>query len=371
MTALATETTTTVTTHTATMLAAVRHALLAVAKRPSVPVLSHLRVWSESGHLRVAAYDYDTAIIRHLDAEGAIEPMLLPGVQLRDALARLDQKQPVTLGRDLDKALITQGTRTVTLRLGDMADYPDLPAVPEGRALSVAGPVLASMVTGVGPFVGKDDMLPVLTAMHFKLDGDTLYAEATDRFRAAYMSGLVHSHVDTLDVIVHNMKNVATIMGKDDTVSVHVDPVNIVFVSASGTICQRLHDGDFPRLRALFPSEANTVTEFEPVAFLSALKFVEAGVRRNEGIEVSVADGRIDLRATNDDGETTDHIPAEITGEDVRTAFNPTFLTDVVKVFGKDNPVRMSHTLATKPAVFESDSIPNLRVLLMPRRLVS
>ena len=54
----------------------------------------------------------------------------------------------------------------------------------------------------------------------------------------------------------------------------------------------------------------------------------------------------------------------------METGFNPKFLAEAVKTAAVADVV-MSSTLLTKPSVFECESVPNLRVLLMPRRLVS
>lgn len=368
---MSTTTVTTVTTNTADLLTAVKHVLLGVGKRPSVPVLGCIRIVAEDNVLAVAGFDFETRVSRTVAGEGDLPEALVPGVALKDAVARLDQKQPVTLAVDGEYLLITQGTRNVKLRTGYLEDYPALPPVPVTPALETTGYNLAALTNGLMPFVGKDDMLPVLTGIHFKLDGDSLVGETTDRFRAAYMDKIVLAHVEDFDVLVPNMPVVATVLGKDDAVEVSVKDGTIFFNGTTGVVSVRLLDGSFPRIRALFPSEPNTVTTFEPVGFLSAVKFVQAGVRKNEAVEVHVTEGEVTLRASNDEGETSDRVEATVVGDDVSTGFNPAYLTDVVKVWGKDNRVRMLSTTAHKPAMFESDSIPTLRVLLMPRRLVS
>jgi len=370
MSALAIETTT-VTTGTAMLVEAVKHALLGVSKRPPVPLLACLVVAAESDVLAVTGFDFETRVTRHMEAAGDLPQTLVVGSALKDALTRLDQKKPVTLTVDDEHLVITQGSRTVRLKSHDMAEYPALPPVPVTPALETTGYNLAALSTGLTPSVGKDDMLPVLTGIHLKLDGDTLVGEATDRFRAAYMEKIVLSHVEEFDVLVPRLPAVAAVLGKDDAVAVSVENGIIFFDGTTGVVSVRLIDGSFPRIRALFPAEPNTISEFEPVGFLSAVKFVEAGVRKNEAIQVHVTEGKVTLSASNDEGETSDHVPAEVVGNDLHTGFNPAYLTDAVKVFGKDNPVRMSSTVAIKPVVFESDSIPTLRVLLMPRRLVS
>lgn len=370
MSALATETAT-VSTLTAPLVTAVKHALLAVPRRPAAPILAHVRVSAGAGSLEVSGYDFETAVTRAVDAEGALETVLVPGSALKDTLTRLDQRKDVSLSVEAGRLVITQGSRTVALKIEDPTEYPGLPTAPKDTVLETTGGQLAAMTQGLIPFTGKDDMLPVLTGIHLKLEGDTLVGEATDRFRAAYMHTLVLSRGDQLDVLVPHMTRVATVLGQDEPVTVSVKDQTIFFASATATISQRLLEGEFPKIRALFPSETTTVATLDPTAFLSALKFVEVGVARNEAVKVEVEEDRLRLVATDGDSQHCDTVPAAVAGGSLETGFNPKFLGEVVKVWGKTDPVRMRLTTPAKPALFESDSIPTLRVLLMPRRLVN
>ena len=317
MSAIAVETTTTVVTNTAPLLAAVKDALRAVSKRPTTPIMAFLHVSADAGALQVSGFDWETGVTRTIDASGFVAPFVVTGIAFRDALARLDQKQPVNIGWAGDRVTITQGTRTVNLKTGDVGEFPALPAVTSEAVLTTTGQHVAAMVAGVLPFVGKDDMLPALTGINLTLEGDTLYGEGTDRFRAAYTHHLVKAHVEKFEALVPNMATVAAVMGNEPHVTVHLDQGIIAFSSQTTLVTLRVLDGQFPKLRRLYPEDGavNTVTEFEPVAFLSAVKFVEAGVPKNGTLAVTVSDGITGtayLSSTNDDGdEHKDTVPAD------------------------------------------------------------
>ena len=83
-------------------------------------------------------------------------------------------------------------------------------------------------------------------------------------------------------------------------------------------------------------------------------------------------DGRVVLAANSDDQAAfSDEVKATTTGPATQSGYNPTLLTSVVKVYGKGHDVRLEQQTAAKPATFTSDAEPNLRVLLMPRRLAA
>src|SRR3954464_5015042 len=164
---------TTTRANTATLVAAVKDALRAVPKRTPLPVLTHLRLSAETDTIVVTGFDYELSITRMVRGAGVMEPVLLPGIPLRDALMRLDQKQDVNLSVDGQKVTLQQGTRSVTLNTFPIEEYPALPVRDEARGLfETTGTILDTMAKGVCPFVGKDDGLPVLTATHLRLEGD-------------------------------------------------------------------------------------------------------------------------------------------------------------------------------------------------------
>ena len=145
--------------------------------------------------------------------------------------------------------------------------------------------------------VGKDDMLPALTGFHLRLvDGDTLHGETTDRFRLAHIHRPVAGHVDNLDVLVPNLPAIAAVLGKSVSIEVHSAIANLGalrFVGDDTVVTQRLLEGQFPKVQSLFPTDPTRTTTFEPVGFLSALKFVEAGVERNSAVTFATAEGSI------------------------------------------------------------------------------
>lgn len=357
----------------ASFLAVVKDSLRAVSNR-ALPVMSGLRLESDGHRLTVTGYDYETSITRRLDASGVLPACLVPAFPLRDALARLDQRAPVAAAVEDGKFLLTQDRKRVTLSLLEIEDYPDLPVI-EGPDFLIAGDRLARLAASVTPFVGKDDMLPVLQAVHLVYDGGELLAQVTDRFRAAEFRApvLASNGCPANSVLMPYLGTIGPLFAGEHAVSVTFLDDYARLTSDDVTVTVRLIDGSFPRISALFPTEFATLVEFEPLAFLKALKFVEAGVERNTAIMFATTGDTNVTLSTNADSEVamSDECPARVVGEQITTGYNPAFLADAVKVYGKGHDVRLSLTTSTKPAVITCESIPELRVLLMPRRLAS
>ena len=139
----------------------------------------------------------------------------------------------------------------------------------------------------------------------------------------------------------------------------------------------RLLDGEFPKVRTLFPSEQGTLARVDRVTLVEAVKRVSLVAERNTAVQLSFADGSLTLDAgSGDEALATEQIDASIKGEDITTGFNPQFLLDGLTAI-EAPVVELAFTAASKPAVMagvdglDGEADLSFRYLLMPRRLLS
>ena len=66
-----------------------------------------------------------------------------------------------------------------------MAEYPELPPMPEATGTIASSDEFAQAVAQVVVAAGRDELLPVFTGVRVEIEGDTLSLLATDRYRMA------------------------------------------------------------------------------------------------------------------------------------------------------------------------------------------
>ena len=163
---------------------------------------------------------------------------------------------------------LTCGSARFSLQTMPVEDYPALPDMPaatgtvdsEGFAHAVAQAVTAA---------GRDDMLPVLTGVRIEIDGSTISLLATDRFRLSHRELAWNPH--TPDVSAAALVP-ARVLG-DTAKSLTAGGEVTIALSTTGTgegiigfegeapggrrrTTTRLLDGEFPKVRSLFPQRA-------------------------------------------------------------------------------------------------------------------
>jgi DNA polymerase-3 subunit beta len=236
---------------------------------------------------------------------------------------------------------------------------------------------------------GRDDMLPVLTGVRIEIDGSTISLLATDRFRLSHrelgwnprtpdesLAALVPARV-----LGDTAKSLTS--GSEVTIALAASGRGEGIIGFEGAgpggvrrTTTRLLDGEFPKVRSLFPSEHQTVAKIDKATLIESVKRVALVAERNTAVQLAFSDGVLTLDAgSGDEAQASESIEARIEGEDITTGFNPQFLLDGLTAIDED-VVELAFTQASKPVVIsgstgEGRDDSGFRYLLMPRRLLS
>jgi DNA polymerase III subunit beta len=367
---------------------AVNWAFQGVAKRYACKALEGMRITVADGRLTMAAFDYDVTATAHVfgdDAESGT--IMVTGLQLRDAIRALPKGKNVRAVISADDAALTITCDGITSHVPavgwDLAEYPALPDMP-AHAGTIAGVAFARMVTRVSAAAGTDDTLPSLKCVAVEMS-DKLSMAATDRYRLACdvadwtSSGLDAPKGDVL-VPAKILAAFAKASGGAGKITVHAGGNDIPsgksvyfdgmagFATDERELIVHTVSGQFPRWRGLLPDSAETTVTADAAALVAAVKRAGAVAERATPVRFE-ANGAIHLQVWNDGTLASDQeIPAERTGPEITTAFNPAYLASLV--VGVTGTVRFGFTAAGKPAqISAADDSDAFRAILMPIRM--
>lgn len=372
---------------------AVAWAARSLPVRPSVPVLAGLLI--EAGDvdgsegLRLSTFDYETSARAVLNASVSAEGTALVSGRLLADICRSLPNKPVELTLEGAKVSLTCGSARFSLQTLPVEDYPSLPDMPSASG-TVQADVFAHAVAQAVTAAGRDDMLPVLTGVRVEIDGSSVALLATDRFRLAHRELDWHPHTPDstaaalvpAKVLADTAKSLAG--GGEISIALSAGGSGEGIIgfegSAGGAVRRtttRLLDGEFPKVRSLFPPEHLTVARVDKAALVESVKRVALVAERNTAVQLAFADGALTLDAgSGDEAQATELLEATITGGDITTGFNPQYLLDGLTAI-EAPVVELAFTQASKPVVLsgvdslDGDAQHDFRYLLMPRRLLS
>ena len=255
---------------------------------------------------------------------------------------------------------------------------------------TVASEAFAHAVAQAVTAAGRDDMLPVLTGVRIEIDGSTISLLATDRFRLSHRelewSPRTPDESAAALVPARVLGDTAKSLTAGGEVTIALATTGIgrghhrLRGRAPGGLRRtttRLLDGEFPKVRSLFPSEHQTTALVDKAALVESVKRVALVAERNTAVQLAFSDGVLTLDAgSGDEAQASESIEATIDGEDITTGFNPQFLLDGLERHrpagrraGLHPGVEAGGAQRVGRRTVEPDSA--FRYLLMPRRLLS
>ncbi|OIV37238.1 DNA polymerase III subunit beta [Mangrovactinospora gilvigrisea] len=361
---------------------AVAWAARSLPARPPAPVLAGLLLRTGEDRLSLSGFDYEVSAKVEVEAEVEDEGTVLVSGRLLSDIARSLPNRPVELSTDGSKATLVCGSSRFTLHTLPVDEYPALPEMPT-TAGTVPGDVFASAVSQVAVAASRDDTLPVLTGVRLEIEGDTLTLAATDRYRFAVRELLWKPEQADLNAVAlvpaKTLLDTARSLTGGESVTVALSDGGageglIGFEGAGRRTTTRLLEGDIPKYRTLFPTEFSAVAAIETAPFTEAVKRVALVAERNTPVRLTFEQGVLTLEAgSGDDAQASERVDANLEGDDISIAFNPTFLLDGLSAI--DSPVaQLSFTTSTKPALLsgktalDAEADTSYRYLIMPVR---
>lgn len=359
--------------------------------RPPVPVLAGVLLEADaSGSLRLSCFDYEVSARIEVPADVVTAGRALVSGRLLADIARSLPARPVHVVAEGSKVSVTCGASRFTLLTMPVEEYPELPAMPDAVG-SLAGDAFTEAVAQVTVAASRDETLPVLTGVRVEIEGDVLTLLATDRYRLAvrelpWQAGSAGTSATAL-VRAKTLSDVARALGSGEVTLALASSATgqtapgtrasglVGFEAGGRRSTSLLVDGDYPKVRALFPDTSPVVAVVATAPLLEAVRRVALVAERAAPVRLSFSSGQVVLEAgQGEDAQASEALEATLEGDDITIAFNPQFLLDGLSAVGAPF-VRLAFTLPTKPAVLtgqrEVDGQPDAhyRYLLMPVRM--
>ncbi|MCK8676286.1 MULTISPECIES: DNA polymerase III subunit beta [Streptomyces] len=351
--------------------------------RPPAPVLAGLLLKAEDGALSFSSFDYEVSARVSVEAEVEEDGTVLVSGRLLADICRALPNRPVEISTDGVRATVVCGSSRFTLHTLPVEEYPALPEMPTATG-TVPGEVFASAAAQVAIAAGRDDTLPVLTGVRIEIEGETVTLASTDRYRFAVREFRWKPESPDASAVAlvpaKTLLDTAKALTSGDTVTLALSGSGkgeglIGFEGAGRRTTTRLLEGDLPKYRTLFPTEFNSVAVIETAPFVEAVKRVALVAERNTPVRLTFEQGVLILEAgSSDDAQAVERVDAQLEGDDISIAFNPTFLLDGLSAI--DSPVaQLSFTTSTKPALLggkpalDAEADESYKYLIMPVRL--
>lgn len=266
----------------------------------------------------------------------------IPSTILQQVAGSLTQEGVVTLEHTGDIITLSQGTGKSSIKTVPYDDFPSIP-FPENpkNRIVLAGVLLKNLFTTIAPCASSSNIRPELSSMYLSIEGGVLTAVATDSFRLVEKK-IPLPNKGTQGKFLIPAKNALDIAQAlpDDDIIISFDDHQCAFVSTRGIIVSRLTNAVYPDYRQIIPKESIVEGILLRKDFENTLKrttiFSDSFQKIRIGFDPKKNVLSFFARNTNI-GESSETVPAHITGSALDLSFNHRYLSAATTLTGAES----------------------------------
>ena len=347
----------------------------AVAARTPKPVLQCLKLTAEGNSLTVAATDLEVAI-RYTDNQVQIEQpgeTLVPADKFRD-IVRESVDDTLSVEVTADNAHIKGQDSHFKIYTQNPKEFPPIPDFSGEADFEIPGGHLKQLIGQTLFAAAKESTRYAFNGVLVTAKGKKISLVSTDGRRLAMAKGDLTSDKLPKDgakaiVPAKALQLVDKLIDDpEESVGVQIRENQVIFHTADATLTSNLVEGQFPPYEDVIPKDTDKQMTAATADFLSAIR--RAALLTNEeskGVRLQFNKKGLKLTSRSaESGEAEITFPCKFEGADVEIGFNPTFLTEALRVVDSDE-ISLELTAPNRPGLIKGGQ--NFLYVIMPVNL--
>lgn len=313
-------------------------ARFAERKRTTLPALSSILIIAGDDGIKMRATNLETGIDFKLEGECITKGVVaIPAIILQQIATSLTQDGKITIEHTGDIISIISGTSKSSIKTTPYDDFPSIP-FPENpkNRIVLSGVILRSLFTSTASCASSSTVRPELASIYISIEGGVLTAVTTDSFRLAEKKiPLINKGTQGKFLIpAKNALDIAQAL-PDDEIIMSFDEHQCAFVGTTGMLVSRLTNAVYPDYRQIIPKESIVEAIMLRKDFENALKrtTIFSDLFQKVRINFDPKKNLFSFFARNADiGESSETIPARISGNALELSFNHHYLSAVLSL---------------------------------------
>ncbi len=312
-----------------------------VEKKSTIPVLSNILIESlGEGSIRIVGTDLDVTI--RCDAEAEIKTagsMCVQARKLFDIVRTLNGGDVHFKKEDNEWVRMKAGRASFRLAGVNREQYPEIPIF-KSAPLKLSADVFNYFVQNTAFAITNEQSRFTLSGAKFMLADGVARMVTTDGHRLAFVEKAIESMGDEkMDTLVPKkalleLVKIARMSGGD--IQFGEDQNHIYFETDGRLLITRKLSGNFPNYEMVMPKDNDKTVIFDLAEMKAAVRRISLMAdERNRSIRMTIREGEVEVIAqSSEEGEGTEVVPAEYTGEEVTLGFNHQYLQEFLNNVG-------------------------------------
>lgn len=344
--------------------------------RPTLPILGHLLLVVEEGHLLLTGTDLEMEMVArvaltHPHKKGSIT---VPARKFLDICRGLPEAAEITVVQEGDRMLVRSERSRFSLSTLPASDFPNLDDWKSNLEFSLPQATLKRLIEATQFSMAHQDVRYYLNGMLIETEGENLRTVATDGHRLAVCTMPLGTSLPSHSVIVPRkgiLELVRLLDSSDTPMKVQLGSNNLRAHVGDFIFTSKLVDGRFPDYRRVLPKNPDKVLTANCDLLRQA--FTRAGILSNEkfrGVRLLISENQLKITANNPEQEEAEEmLDVDYSGSELEVGFNVSYMLDVLNALKCEN-VRLLLTDSVSSVQGEDESShSSAAYVVMPMRL--
>lgn len=365
---------------------AIQHVSKAISSRPTIAILSGIKIDVEPSGVILTASDTEISIqstipieqdgteIVHIYSPGSV---VLPAKFFIEMIRKLPSSEVMIEVKDNFITWIRSGTAEIQLVGLDPEEYPLLPQLEENDIVSISSELLKTMIKQTTFAVSTSETSPILTGVLWNFRQDRLQLMACDRLRMASREAQIDAdnniEIDKI-VIAGKSLNELNKLLPDENINIHIVVANnqVLFKLDRILFYTRILDGAYPDTSKLIPQSFQTHLTIDTKKLADAIDraYLLSREEKTNIVKLTILDqATVEVSSSSTElGKVTEQLDThKLSGDLLSISFNSKYMLDALKVIDSDY-IQMCFRGPNQPIIIQPEDHTNMLHLIMPYR---
>jgi DNA polymerase-3 subunit beta len=347
-----------------------------VERRGTLPILANVLIEATDGRVSLAATDLEVGVVGWHEAEVETPGSVTLGAKkLYEIVRELEEPEVSLTTEDGARVALQCGPARFSLLAISPEEYPTIPNGEGVTFVEIESSLLAELIDRTLYATSTDETRYNLNGVYMEGENDRVRFVSTDGHRLAVVEKSPSAPVSFLDEgIIVPRKGVSEVRKlcdeTDGRAEIGLGEGFLIVRKTDLLLTSRLIDGEFPNYRQILPKSHRVRIVCERERLLHVVRRISLlAHERSRGIRFALADGEIELSASNPDlGEAREALPVDYKGERIETGFNARYVIEALgTMVSKEVVLELTDELA--PAQLRPADDPDQVAVIMPMRL--
>ncbi len=317
------------------LVQAIDAVIKAVKKKSTAPILEGILIDTTYNGIKLTGTDTETSIQYKVDCN-VEEPgqIVLNAALFSEIVKKMTNNIRITVNSNFEAA-IQSGETNITIKGLDSKGFPSIPEINANASFEIDQKEFREMVSRISFAIAYDVARPMLAGIHIDVQNGQINMAATNGFYMAIRKNSVSSNINkqvlldakTLDTISKAFEN--------GSMTVNIAENQVQFRSENIMASMGTLSWTYIDYKNFIPKDNTTELKINTKQFLNsiskAILLITETDKKCSPIILNIKDDNLNLSLSTSLGEFSDDINVDVSGDNLRITFNPTYLIEILR----------------------------------------